>query len=309
LSDKPRATKRPDVVMSETGGRFSLTCRPFFLSVLLACSYPLFAVAELDDIPHIPHVVEKAEVSFEFDYLYAAPHRAFAIAPGGTWAWQAGKQTTDSAKKTALEKCQQDTRQKCVLFAVDEDIVFNEKAWSELWGPYLKYEQAQKKIVGTDPGQKFPDLKFTDPKGLNKTLSSLRGKVVFVHFWGCWCPSCRYEIVSLIDLYRMLKETMGDQIEFVVLQVREPISQARKWAKENNVVALPLSDSGIKSSSDTTFMLKDGGTIDDSELATVFPASYVVDKHGVVVFSHMGSVHDWSEYVPFFRDVANRSGK
>ncbi|HEX5636810.1 MAG TPA: hypothetical protein VFY78_06960, partial [Gammaproteobacteria bacterium] len=63
----------------------------------------------MDDIPHIPHVVEKAEVSFEFDYLYAAPHRAFAIAPGGAWTWQAGKETNELAKQGALAACKQYT--------------------------------------------------------------------------------------------------------------------------------------------------------------------------------------------------------
>lgn len=310
MRSKPRATKSHDVVMNETGGGFSLTCRPFFLAVLFACGYPLWALAELDDIPHIPHVVEKAEVSFEFDYLYAPTHRAFVIAPGGAWAWQVGKQTTDIAKKAALEKCKQDTRQKCVLFAVDDDIVFDEKAWSELWGPYLKYDQAQKLIIGTNPGQKFPDLKFTNPAGLNKTISQLKGKVVFIHFWGCWCPSCGREFASLIEMYRILKkDVMGKDVEFVLLQLREPISQARYWAKENNFSELPLSDSGVQDNLDTVLTLQNGKKVQDSDFAKVYPTSYVIDKHGIVLFTHMGAVSDWTEYVPFIRDAVARSGK
>lgn len=281
--------------------------RSFFVQLLLLCL--IMARAHADNVVDIPHVEQQAIDSFQFDYLYAAPHRAFAIAPGGAWAWQAGKKSADEARDTALKACARYTKQKCVLYAVDNEIVLKAKTWSTLWGPYANRIQASKAAVGTLPGQRFPDIKFTDPKGVNKTLSSLRGKVVFVHFWGCWCPSCRFEFSSLIDMYRILNDTMPGQVEFVVLQVREPISQARRWAKENNVEALPLSDSGVKSASDTTLKLKDGSTIDDRELADVFPASYVLDKHGLVIFSHMGSVHDWSEYVPFFKDAVAKSGK
>lgn len=98
---------------------------------------------------------------------------------------------------------------------------------------------------------------------------------------------------------------MGDQVEFVVLQLREPISQAKKWAKTNGLEALPLSDSGVKSSDDKLLTVKGGEKIPDRQLARVFPASYVIDKHGVVVFSHMGSIDDWSEYVGFLKMQLN----
>lgn len=263
-------------------------------------------LAEADDIPHVS---DKAKISFEFDYLYAAQNRAFAIAPGGAWSWTAGKTSPDIAREAALAACARYTKQKCVLYALNNETVFDFKKWPGLWGPYKNHQQAQKAVTGTELGQKFPDLRYTDPKGLSKTIGSHRGKVVFVHFWGCWCPSCRYEFVTLIDMYRIVNELMPGEVEFVVLQVREPISQARQWARENNVDVLPLSDSGVKDSADTMLTLGNGGTIEDREVASVFPASYVLDKHGLVVFSHMGSVQNWSEYVPFFRDVAKYSGK
>jgi thiol-disulfide isomerase/thioredoxin len=298
--------KKHSSVMFEIDGSFIKVCRHFFVCIVLFWCYAGNSVAELADIPH---VAEKAQHSFQYDYLYAAPHRAFAIAPGGAWSWAAGKSTKENASQSALDACARYTSQKCVLYAVDNQIVFDVNKWAGLWGPYINKRQLQKTETGVGLGKKFPDLKFTDPKGGNKTISSLKGKVVFVHFWGCWCPSCRYEFVTLIDMYRIINDIMPGQVEFVVLQVREPIAQARSWAKENNVSALPLSDSGVQSASDTKLSLKGGGTIEDRELATVFPASYVLDKHGVVVFSHMGSIDDWSQYVAFFRDVAKRSGQ
>ncbi|MDH5472831.1 MAG: redoxin family protein [Gammaproteobacteria bacterium] len=257
----------------------------------------------------IPHVKQKAQDSFQFDYAYANQHRAFAIAPGGAWSWQSDKSTADEAKKAALDACSKYTQQKCVLYSVDEKVVFNKQEWPGLWGPYKTKQQAKQSETGNKVGQLFPNLIFTDPKGIKKAISDLRGKVVFVHLWGCWCPSCRIEFVTLIDMYRILQDTMGDQIEFVVLQLREPISQARNWASSNGLDVLPLSDSGVKNSDDKFLTVKTGDKIPDRQLANVFPASYVVDKHGVVVFSHMGSIDDWSEYISFFKHVVEKSGK
>jgi len=259
------------------------------------------------DNEQIPHVGRKAQDSFQFDYAYAGPHKAFAIAPGGAWSWVAAKPSLQQARQDALAACQNYTQQTCIIYAADDERVFDKQQWQTLWGPYLTAKQAGKATVGTRRGQKFPDLIYTDPAGKIRSISDLKGKLVFVHFWGCWCPSCRYEFASLIDMYRILRDTMGKQIEFVVLQVREPISTARKWARDNNVDALPLSDSGVQSAKDRQLSIRGGGKIDDRILATAFPASYVIDKNGIVVFSHMGSVSDWSEYVPFFKDVAQHS--
>lgn len=257
----------------------------------------------------VPHVNQKAQESFQFDYTYADMHRAFAIAPGGAWAWNSGSPTVEDATRAALESCGRYTEQKCVIYAVNNEIVFDAQKWSGLWGPYKNKKQASQSETGNKLGQKFPDLIFTDPGGVKKSISDIKGKVAFVHLWGCWCPPCRKEFETLIDMYRIVKDLMGEQVQFVVLQLREPISQAREWAQKNSLTALPLSDSGVENSEDKFLTVKSGEKIPDRQLAHVFPASYVIDKHGIVVFSHMGSIDDWSVYVPFFMDVVKRSGK
>jgi len=39
-----------------------------------------------------------------------------------------------------------------------------------------------------------PDVTFKDLQGKDVTLSSFKGKVVLVNFWGTWCEPCRGEI-------------------------------------------------------------------------------------------------------------------
>ena len=106
-----------------------------------------------------------------------------------------------------------------------------------------------------------------------------------------------------------LNQELGQSrdIQLVLLQMREDIDTARMWA-ENQRFNLPLYDSGMDVGADS-LNLADGKKIRDRELAMVFPTTYVLDKHGVVVFSNSGPVRGWPQYLPFLRDVAARSGK
>jgi cytochrome c biogenesis protein CcmG, thiol:disulfide interchange protein DsbE len=45
-----------------------------------------------------------------------------------------------------------------------------------------------------------PDVAFKDLQGNDVKLSSFKGKVVLVNFWGTWCEPCRGEIPILISL-------------------------------------------------------------------------------------------------------------
>jgi thiol-disulfide isomerase/thioredoxin len=45
-----------------------------------------------------------------------------------------------------------------------------------------------------------PDVTFKDLQGNDVKLSSLKGKVVLVNFWGTWCEPCRGEIPILISM-------------------------------------------------------------------------------------------------------------
>lgn len=45
-----------------------------------------------------------------------------------------------------------------------------------------------------------PNVTFKDLQGNNVALSSFKGKVVLVNFWGTWCEPCRGEIPILIKM-------------------------------------------------------------------------------------------------------------
>ena len=267
---------------------------------------PTFAASLPGDFP--PHLNERGKAAYG-DYRNAAGHKAFVIAPGGAWAWAGERESEDMALAAAIDSCQTNTRttlQTCVPYAIGERRVFDTAAWPRLWGPYLTHAQAAKVPIGKQPGERFFDLAFRDPTGRPASVSGLRGKVVILHFWGSWCPPCRREMPDLQALHDRIK---GDRhIALMALQVREPYATAQAWVNSQKI-ALPLADSGAAGETDEHLKLADGGRVRDREIATMFPTTYVLDKHGIVLFAHIGPVHDWPAYEGFLREAAARSGR
>lgn len=257
------------------------------------------------DAAGIPHVADDGRDDYG-QFLASPQHRAFAIAPGGAWAWSSGKADGDEAADAALASCRTQQTQSCVLYAVDDRVVFDARAWTRLWGPYLTAAEAARKPVGMRRGERFPDLVFFDAGGRRQTVAGLRGKVTLLHFWGSWCGPCRREMPELEKLRDSLRG-VGD-IGFTLLQVREKFATATQWAAAQKI-NLPLCDSGSTGESDAALQLAGGGKVGDREIAKVFPTTYVLDKHGVVVFTHVGPVRDWSQYREFLIDAARRSGR
>lgn len=251
-----------------------------------------------------PHLNPSGQTEYA-DYLEAPDHRAFAIAPGGAWGWTMGEASAAAAETKALAICQGQTEQNCLTYAVDDKTVFDAAKWSALWRPYASSAQGQKAAVGRERGQRMYDLAYRDAAGAARQLSALRGKVVLLHFWGAWCPPCRREMPEL----QKLRQALADRadIAFVILQARERFAVSRQWA-EGQGITLPLADSGSSGDEDTNFRLAGDKPIRDREIANRFPTTYVLDKRGLVVFSHIGPVAGWPQYEGLLRDVAASSG-
>lgn len=252
-----------------------------------------------------PQVGTAGRVAYE-TYLQAGNHKAFAIAPGGAWAWRAELPSAESAEKAALGDCGRQTAQRCFVYALDGQTVFHADAWKRAWGPYLDRRGAGQAAEGLKRGERFPDLRITCGDGRATKLSALRGKVVLLHFWGSWCPHCLKEMPDLQRLYGRFARSR--EVAFVLLPVREAFADSMGWIRQKKV-RMPVYDGGPTVVKEKAFLLAGGGKLPDREVARVFPSTYVLDKHGIVLFSHTGPVSDWLEYEDFLRDAARRSGK
>ena len=232
-------------------------------------------------------------------YTQAAGHKAFAVAPGSAWGWVADQASQEAAMREALVRCQTRTELRCQALMDGTKWVYDAKTWPQQWRPYVSDEQAKKAPVGAARGQRLPDLAFTTPTGQRSALSELRGKVVLLHFWGSWCTPCHKELPELQAMARQL--AARKDIVLVLMQAREPIALSRQWAREHGI-RLPLHDSGADAK-ENTFKLNSGARMADKVLAPEFPSTYVLDRNGLVVFSHKGALAGWPAYAPLLRDL------
>lgn len=283
------------------GGPFWVSHLFFSTLLILFFSAPLQAL-EPADAEAIPHVSKRAKENF-LSYIHAKPHKAFAIAPGGAWAWYAGAANANEAESRALASCQENTRQRCVLYAKDDARVLDERRWARLWRPYFSAEDARQRDIGTKRTERLFDFRYWDRKGKEHQLSEHRGKITIVHFWGSWCPPCLREFPLLKDFHEKISKRYPGQAEIVMLQVREPFKDALAWASNNGFGDLPLFDSGVANDEDDQLKLDNGETVTDRRIARSFPSSYFIDRNGVILLNHRGPIHDWDEYLPFLDDV------
>ena len=151
------------------------------LVIMLAnLSVPSHA-ASLGDGNQIPHIGDAGRADY-LKFASAPLPRAFAIAPGGVWAWVSGGDTKELTELDALNSCRQYTEQTCQLYAVDDQVVFDETQWTSSWRLHLDGNAVANAPVGIGRAQRFPDLALTSPNNRPIMLSDLRGKPVFLHF-------------------------------------------------------------------------------------------------------------------------------
>jgi len=120
------------------------------------------------------------------------------------------------------------------------------------------------------------ELAFTDRNGTALKLGSYRGKVIILNFWATWCGPCMEELPSLGAL-------------------------AAKYAEDKDVVVLCLSEESAEEiyknkaarASKAPIFSYDGQTLPAVYKTTGIPATFVIDKQGTIVSSHVGFA-DWA---------------
>lgn len=301
---QPSLPSRGDRVGPRAGiERLTAMARPTATLLIGLCVWATSPAAGRD--AKVPPLDDKGRAGYA-EYQQAQPHRAFAMAPGGAWSWRGEMPSAEMALQGAVEDCQALARKPCLAYALDDQVVFDAREWAGAWRPYANRAEAARAPLGLKPGQRFPDIAYRDPSDKARRLSDDRGRVVVVHFWGSWCPPCQGEMPDLEKSYRQLKER-GD-IRFVFLPVREASTRSREWAKGKRIT-LPIADGGITAEKEGAFLLADGRKLGDRDLARVFPTTYVLDRHGLVLFAHAGPVADWRALLPLLKDAADASGR
>jgi peroxiredoxin len=133
-------------------------------------------------------------------------------------------------------------------------------------------------------GTRSIDFELQDLSGKKVSLSSLKGKVVFLNFWATWCPPCRAEMPSLERLHARLKDK---GLVILAVNLQENAKSVRKFMAEHKLTFPVLLDSD--------------GRVGAIYGARSIPTTYVVGRNGNVLAGTMGG-REWDskEYLDFF---------
>ena len=84
-----------------------------------------------------------------------------------------------------------------------------------------------------------PDLHLPTPNGDIRALSDLRGEVVFVNFWGTYCPPC---VDELPDLQALQNELSSQPFTVLGVNVEERPDEVIAWAQARSAQLLLVDD-------------------------------------------------------------------
>ncbi len=149
-----------------------------------------------------------------------------------------------------------------------------------------KFTTKMNELTLSGPSTEKPERYFNlndenmniDLKGYNGTadanLKDFRGKVVFLNFWGSWCPPCVAEMPGIQKLY----ESKGESVAFVLITMKDKPGKFVPFLQEHNYT-MPV----YEANSLLPKVLIPGS----------FPTTYILNKKGDIVLKEVRSA-DWN---------------
>lgn len=128
-------------------------------------------------------------------------------------------------------------------------------------------------------GDKAYDFTLLDREGNEISLSSLKGKVVFLNFWASWCGPCKAEKPHMQKVHEEYKDE-----EVVILAVnvtaveRNGIEDVNTYLDKNKFTFPVLYDQD--------------GSVATQYRVRAFPTTYILNKEGIIVQRIEGALSD-----------------
>jgi thiol-disulfide isomerase/thioredoxin len=129
---------------------------------------------------------------------------------------------------------------------------------------------------------RLPAFMMMDASGKRVDLRSFKGKKVFVNLWATWCPPCRAEMPSIMDLSNKVDK---ERAVFVMLSLDENFNVAKDFAKARDL-DLPV--------------YYPAEQIPELFQTEVIPATFIFDENGSLIKQNNGA-DDYS--TPLYVDL------
>jgi thiol-disulfide isomerase/thioredoxin len=126
-----------------------------------------------------------------------------------------------------------------------------------------------------------PSVSGSTLSGGRLSLSSYRGRVVVVNFWGSWCAPCRSEAPTLAVLSQ---EYRSKGVQFVGVDIRDSPASARAFVQNFGVSYPSLNDPADE------IALAFRSTVPP----TAIPSTLVIDRNGHIAGRVIGQASDAS---------------
>lgn len=146
-----------------------------------------------------------------------------------------------------------------------------------IYAEYLVTKRLKAPQVPTELKENY-NFKYTTLNGEDRYVASLKGKVVFVNFWGTWCLPCVAEMPTIQKLYDHFKEDTS--VVFLLPSRLDAPDKIQSFTKKHHYT-LPF------------YTMKD----EDIPLAMRFnqyPATFIYAKDGSIAMKHINGA-DWAD--------------
>ncbi len=123
-------------------------------------------------------------------------------------------------------------------------------------------------------GNAAPDFSVKMTDGKTRSLSSLRGKPVMLHFWATWCPPC----VRELPMIAQAAKSYSRQLEVFAISVGEPLATVTAYlARQGGTLTSFVS--GYDETGQTALLYG----------MTAIPMTIFIDKAGIITSVHLGA--------------------
>ena len=142
----------------------------------------------------------------------------------------------------------------------------------------------------TSSGVPAPPFQQQLPDGGTLALSQLQGQVVFVNFWATWCPPCRDEMPSMLQLGRELELKYPGRFRLVAISVDDGWDVVKGYFGGKVPAGVTVTLDADQAATKAYYCAARGQCPESFK----FPETYVVDKAGKIA-GYMVGPRNWGD--------------